>query len=828
MIKTADTSAHRATVLVGFGAFGLDVLRRLLASTAPRGVLRWEEPRGGGGPSERHLQDLALLWLPDPLAAAGKFERIDAREGSALEMMRDLYRQIREVNSDGGADGLAQALVESAETLLSAAGRADRNDALPLGLDVIVIARPTSREVIGTVDRVLLPGIEMLANNANLRRAVQGTEALNFIAVLDFENYWDTADRAHTVRKALHSSVDFWQRRRNAGKPAFGRIYLVDGRTDDGIREPSHRIDEVSLFLEFLLFEGLRDGDLRRLYQPAGPHESALATFGIRLVERSAGLLASLAAARFGIGWLEYLAGAGHVLSDAEPKRLRERLARFAPEALDDLIDGDLLRSEAEAEFAALERELTSLPIDMPDWPDRVRERYGKAVRRIEVRIAARAHGLMSDIARDHLVDLPAVLRAGIDADLQDSREPVAIGAVIAELEALLARLVPPQSIEAQPVSRADELLRNIENLHQAYGQFQQERLDVEGLRWWWPLLGVAVAAGLTPLITELLGDIPPPDVTRFVLDRAHAALQRINNGAVVGTALFVGSWAAGTLGFHRGIAGRLDRARRFYSDQERGRFVDLLRSGTAEGGALRAPVDDLIERLLFNIHQSVRGEVSREIGRVLGRLRDRLREMTWLSNQLREFLRMHGFSGEVLRPEEGRLGRNDSGIRYSMERSDDFEAMLRSNPPGPERYRSTQAEAAPFGEWNERYSRSFLVPLAFVERLSRLYKDPFQQELAQPGPGPQQERIARELLDFLHKRSRFSLAFRFEAQQGLPPDQRYCLLPELWRRLDRVEAELIGLRMSDKFVLTGEDNGRGYLLRFQSGVDPQCLLELE
>jgi hypothetical protein len=828
MTNTDHTSAHRATILVGFGAFGLDVLRRLLASTAPRGVLRWEEPRGGGGPSERHLQDLALLWLPDPLATADEFERIDAREGSALEMMRDLYRQIREVGSDAGANGLAQALLESLETLLSAAGRAGRNDAMPLGLDVIVLARPTSREVLGTLDRVLLPGIEMLANNANLRRAVQGTEALNFIGLFDFDNYWDRADRAHTVRKALQSSVDFWQRRRNAGKPAFGRIYLVDGRTEDGIRERSHRVDEISLFLEFLLFEGLRDGDLRRLYQPAGPHESALATFGIRLVERSAGLLASLAAARFGIGWLEYLAGAGNLRSDAEPKRLRERLAPFAPEALDELIDGDVLRAEAEAEFTVLERELTALPVDMPDWPERVRERYQTAVRRIEARVATRAHTLMSDIARNHLVGLPAALRAGIDADLQESREPVALGAVIAELDALLDRLVPPQNIEPPLVNRAEELLQDIESLHQTYGRFQQERLDVEGLRWWWPLLGVALAAGLTPLITELLGDIPPPDVTRFLLDRAYAALQRINNGAVVGAALFAGSWAAGALAFQRSLGGRLDRARRFYSDEERGRFVDRLRSGTAEGGALRAPVDELIERLLFNIHQSVRGEVSRELGRVLGRLRERSREMSWLTNQLREFLRMHGFTGEALRPEEGRLDRNDSGIRYSMERSEDFEAMLRSNPPGPERYRSTQAEDPPFGEWDDRYSHSFLVPLAFLERLSRLYKDPFQQELAQPGRGPQQERIARELLTFLNKRSRFSLAFRFEAQQGVAPDQRYCLIPELWKRLDGIEAELIGLRMSDKFVLTGEDNGRGYLLRFQSGVDPQCLLELE
>ncbi|HEX8253066.1 MAG TPA: hypothetical protein VF846_07975 [Thermoanaerobaculia bacterium] len=824
-----SATPHRATILVGYGELGLDVLRRLLASTAPRGVLSWDEPRGGGGPSERHLQDLALLWLPDPLVAkSGQVGHDDAREGHALEMMRDLYRQIRAIDPRSPADaGLAEALVDAAETLLAAGGRAGRSGALPLGLDVIVVAQPASREVIGTLDRLIRPGMDQLANNANLRRAVQGSDPLNFVAIYDFENYWDRSEHGRGVRKALHASVEHWQRLRDQEKPAFGRFYLVDGRTDDGIREPFHRIDEISLFLEFLLFEGQRNGELRRLYQPLGQHELTVATFGIRLVERSAGLLASLAAARFGTGWLEYLAGTGPFRSAAEAEQLRQRLAPFGPDALDDLVDADALRSDVERGFTALEREVTALPPEMPDWPRRVRAAYERTLQDLEVKMSARAHALMANISRNHLVHLPTELRAGINADLGDAREPVAVGTAIAELERLLERLDELQQVAPTPPGASEDLLRDVEKLHQTYSQFHEERIDVEGLRRWWPLYALALAAGLTPLLTELLADIPPPDVTRFLLNRAHGLLQRVNNSLVVGTAAFTAAWSAGALGFHRSIAGRVDRARRFYSDERRGRFVDRLRAGLGRGGALRAPVEESIDRLLYNIHLSVRGEVTREVGLVLSRLRERRREMLWLRDQLREFLRMHGFTGDDLRPEEGRLDRNDAGIRHSMERGEDFEATLRSNPPGPERFRSTQAEEAPFREWEERYCRSFLVPLEFLERLSRIYKDPFQQELARPGKGPEQQRLERELLEFLRRRGRFALAFRFEAQEGLPPDQRYCLVPPMWKRLDGVERELADLRMSDKSILTGSDSGRAYLLRVQSGVDPRCLLEL-
>jgi hypothetical protein len=824
-----DVPAPRATILVGYGRFGEKILRRLLKSAAPRGVLAWEEPRGGGAPSERHLQDLALLVVPDPSETASRIVDDESiNEGSALEMMRDLYRQIEEVRGDRAADDFADALANAAATLLSASGRAGRREGLPLGLDVIAIAHPTTLEVVGTLDHLLVRGMERLANNANLTREVQGAEALNFLAILDFENYWDVSERGRGVRRAVHAWIEQWQKRRQSGKPSFGRFYLVDGRTNDGIREPAHRMDEITLFIELLLFEGQRAGELQRLYQPMGRTESPVATIGIRLMERSAALLSHLAAARFGIGWLDYLAGTATVRDADGPSQLQQLLESYRPAVLDELLDTTVLRNAVDADLASLEEDLTTLSPELPDWPQRVRQSYQETARHLENRLAQTAHSLMAGITGKRLVRLGEELRSGVDAGLHHPANPIPLGGVIAELEQSLRDLEMVPDVAPPSPGEAETALRRIEDLHADYQRFNLERVQVEGLRRWWPLFAVALAAGLTPIVHDLLSEIPKPDPMHFLLDRAFAALQWTNNPLAIGLAIVFAAWAIGAWGLQHSIAGRVRRARRFYVDPERGRLVGSVRGGLAPGGPLRAPLDAQITRVVREMALSVRGEVTRELGRVLDHLRERRREILWLRDQLRGFLRMHAITGEGLKRDMGRLAQDDTGIRYAVERGEDFDAMLRGNPPVLERFRSTQANDAPFAGWDERYCRAFLAPLEFLERLSRIYQDPFQQELARPRNGPEQTRLAEELRRFIERHGSFSLAFNFKAQEGVPPDRRYCLLPSLWRLLPGVPAALQDHRMGEDSVMTGSDRGRAYLLRLQTGVELRCLLEPE
>src|SRR5215213_9160166 len=131
--------AQHPTLLIGHGAFGRTVLRRLLAGTAARGALVWQEAPDGSGPAARRLKNLVLLGVggrgtgPEP-----------ANDPEQREIFRDLERQIEEVEPSG--DALAAAMDRAAARLLAAEDRAADPDRLRLGLDVIVLAQPAAPE----------------------------------------------------------------------------------------------------------------------------------------------------------------------------------------------------------------------------------------------------------------------------------------------------------------------------------------------------------------------------------------------------------------------------------------------------------------------------------------------------------------------------------------------------------------------------------------------------------------------------------------------------------------------------------------------------------
>ncbi len=839
MTKTTS-SAGRATLIIGYGAFGREVLERLLASAAPRGVLEWQAPGAGAGANERALRDLALLHVPDRINAEAESTETGARTGAqtgAAGLLGDLYRQIRVLEARGSAEeDLADAAVAVAEQLLSATARAGRDDALPLGLDVIVLARPDAPEVLGILDRMLAAAMDALANNANLVRAVHGAQALNFVEILDFENYWDV--EGQRIRRAIASSLEQWQRRRAAGRPVFGRVYLVDGRTADGIRGSRHRTDEISLFLELLLFEGQRGGELQSLWQPVGLEESPLATFGIRLVERSAGLLSRLAAARFAVDWLEYLAGEKSPEGEPTGLELDQRLAPYRAADLDRQLGGDALRVLLAGRMRDLEEELLAAWLSVPEEPEPVLARYQEAARAITAELAAEGGARMDEIHRQRLAGLREDLDDGIGDDLHHDRRPVPLGAVIRRLEQVAAALDREPPIEpaaageeaaaaatgasgpAEPLERAR---RRLAELAERYLRFRRRLAAPRELRQWWPLWSIALAAGLAPILGVLLAEIPPPEGTEYLLVQAYAVLQWLLHPVAFGLFLFVGFWGLGDRLFQRRIDRLRKRAEAFFLDPRRGRFADRLRAELGAEGSLGAPLRGELDHLLDDMTLAVRSEVHRELGQALVRLTERRREMLWLRDELRDFLTLHGIDvGGGGRHPLDRQRRDGTGIRVAVERGADLERMLERNPPIPERFRSTQADLRPFDGWRRRYSDAFLYPLPFLDRLSRLYNPSALDEagaLADP---------AGDFLEFLDRSGAFDLAFGWKAQEGLPADRSYCLLPAAWQRLPGVLARLADLRITEDRVVAGPDSARAYLLRVRSGVARECLEEIQ
>jgi hypothetical protein len=326
------TALLHPTLIVGCGTHGQQVLSSLLASAVAHGRLAWEDPLGTAGPAERRLRDLCLIWTPD--GSDEVTEPFD--ESSAL--LKDLHRQIVRIDPAEALEPQILAAVSEAKAHLLDVRRRERAVKLRLGLDVFVIARPNSLATLGALDRLLAPMMTLLAADPSLLRSAQGGDLLNVNLILDFENYWSGAP----ARVELRREVSQWLARLGGPPgPGFSRIYFSDQHTRDGSRNEEWRLAETALFLELLLFEGLRaDENLRVLYQrERDDRATQIGSFGIRLLERSTGLLSRVAAAYFADKWLEYLASAADAPRRGGLTELRGWLNDYRPERLNEAVD---------------------------------------------------------------------------------------------------------------------------------------------------------------------------------------------------------------------------------------------------------------------------------------------------------------------------------------------------------------------------------------------------------------------------------------------------------------------------------------------------------
>lgn len=825
MAAVPGIAAHRATLLVGYGRFGLDLLQHFLFTTATRGVLAFDEP--AGAESSRRLRDLALLWVRDPFEMGGAGTD-SVPKGSETELVRDLNDQIQRLEDTEAEAPFRELLAENARVLLDAARRAAHRENLPPGLDVIVVAHPDGREDLGRLAQLLAAGFDELKRFATpLEPAVATAGALNFIQILDFENYWHDSEPGREMRRSVYQAVEMWRQRGTEGKAGFGRIYLVDGFTGEGTRSERTRIDEIALFLEFLLFEGRR-ADLQWLYQLRTPGESPLAAFGIRLHERSAGLLSRLAAARFGMGWLDFLAG-DHLPAGSDPEEFLQALAPFRIEALERTVALGIPPDESAATgFLGLAAELERLDVDDPEWPWRVRAAYELAAGALERQSARRIRlGMQGLLRQPPWADLPARLREAVAAALHHDRRPLPLGWVIRELESVLDEFRRKPGFGSSPVDGSPDPWAELTDSHEAYRRFLAQQLETRGFRrflvWFSVLLGLAVA----PVMAELLEDIqrPDPAAAHFLVRHADRFGHWLATHPVILASGLAGlAWGAAVTLVGPGMDHRQREARIFWNESERGRLTHRLRSLLAPDGELGARFRTSAEEELQRLAAGLGAEVVRELSRVLELLRRRQREMRWLRRQLQEFLNLYGLNPLRVREDWSRMNQETTGIRHALEQYRDFERMLRGHPPEAERFPAAQAERRPFRNWDQPYSEAFLFPLRFIDDLSRQYRDPFEQTLAQPGTGAEEQARVQELLRFFRDFGRFPPAFAWRAQHGVPQVRFYGLVPQVLGSMAAVRQELRDLGMAEGDILSGRDAARAYLLRIQLGIDPACL----
>ena len=793
----------RPTLLIGLGRYGLDAMQRLLHQSALRGVLRWEETQSGGVASaERRLLDLALIALPDPYEPATTGA---APAAGAPQFLTDLYRQVRVPPGPDCAEpaALGRWVREAADALVTQTVFDPRD---PLGLDLIWLARPAAPDAVPHLDILLQHALEALADSRFFKVAVSGAANLGAVLILDFDDYWrgtgDPAEvaAARDLRAALANSMLGWERRRAAHRVALDRCYLVDGRTAVGYRPAHLRVDEAVLFLELLLFEGLR-GQRQALYQQQSLGQPVAATFGVRLLEEGTLVRSREAAATFGRHWLDALQGERVQCPDREPRRLREALEPVRREALDRTLgDADLGRLADEGAERLLDR-LSTLPDpEAPDWLVRVRAGFEDGHRDLAETLEDAGRQVQGRFREQYLKDLEARVTAAVDGDLHDERAPVPLALVRGLLAAVAEGLTGPAPL---PPDHGGDPFARLAALHAGYRAQCDAWLARQGraLHRFWPLFALLLALGLAMPTVRLIWDLDPPGLPWA--DAALEWLRALNRPLVWTLAWFLVLWAVLALGVQPAVTARITRAQRFYLSTERGRFRDHLRE-------LLAPLKTrLPERVRRDLDAGLANEVRGALAPIAERLALRARELDWLRRQLGEFLRLSA--------------QPPMAVRHWVRRDLPLETLLRPRPLA--RVCAPQDDLPrPFDGWERHYCDAFLDPLRFIDRLSRLYADADEEAQSRRAASDDWPERRRALVDFVET-SRLAPACRFLNDSEVPEVRTWCVSGPRWRGLPGMAEELNGrLAVAAEDLIPGRDRARLYLVNVQTGIGARHL----
>src|SRR5438552_1452689 len=99
-------------------------------------------------------------------------------------MMQDLFEHIVALPTD--SERISTNVLEIGRRLMSGSRVGTDSE----GLDVIVLAQPHSTSALGQIRNLLEPGMRGLRAQRGLERPRTGLDLLNFLLLLDFEDFW--------------------------------------------------------------------------------------------------------------------------------------------------------------------------------------------------------------------------------------------------------------------------------------------------------------------------------------------------------------------------------------------------------------------------------------------------------------------------------------------------------------------------------------------------------------------------------------------------------------------------------------------------------------
>ena len=773
---------------------------------ASRGALLWEDdPKH---PAGRRLRRLTPIWVADerrgPTAEPGtaRVSKEEILRGmGGFEILEDLLPQIEELGGGASADALAERARIAADRLI-AVGRHEWSGA---GLDVYVLAAVRIREQLGRIVRMLDPMMRVLAAKNELQSPRH--DLLNFILILDVEQYWAETPAALAVRAAL---VDLVREKREAGRHGadrFGRVYLFDGGRASALYQPPDvRLEEAHLFADFLLSANQRhDERLRTLYQPGPLETSPFCAVGLRSVELDRQQLAWLSSACFAATWLPLLlreqpaAGETAIEATIEPF-LPDSLARAPlPQAIESLPENAV--REARGALRSF------LPAEA-QWARTVSEhiaaRHATSMRRMEDLLDREVFRPL----RDKLDAFATAFRQEVDVAIRSDHGSETLGGVIARLTRVITALEHADG-ETQLGEPPPPAIDELEVMHRRYLAFAQRQVRPDGLRRWWPAVALALGLLATPIaaegLTELADTIAGTPVARWDDEVRWLSL----HAWIPGVAIVLFTWAVLRRWGGAAVEARVERARRFFTDPERGRLADRLRR--AIDRLLEQPLIRLVASARVRRRRQATRRVLQEVRRTRRLLEMRREEVRWLTGQLKAFLRLHG----IVEQERGTYRFIDDTprltkprIRLEAERDlKDVSVPVNEHDAG-----AYQHQWKIFDGWSAERSAGLLDPLAFLERLNvhmNVLRDTRR-------PHDDWERVKTVLTPDIV----VSQGILWLSAEGLPAPERVAVVPDEWRQHLSDQLEDLGYRAG----AAPSPSGRLFLLEFRTNV-PEALM---
>lgn len=767
------------TILIGYGEFGFRIFRSLLAWSAAGGHVEWELVSAADTEAApRRLKNLSLMWLEDDIGAKGQAFDVDREGGLDAPILRDFKDEIQRCTRKD----FVRRSCDEAKRLL------ERGTGGGLGLDIVLLARPTERSVFGNLSELLRPLFEQLGEFPQLRWQSQAAHRLQAIQILDLGEFWSSPDPA--MKEGLRAYTSDWEERYQRTDASFSRTFLIGEDADAHKNKPQHRIDEVVLFLEFQLFSGHRRQVLKRAFARDRKDEGPFGTFSIRLFEWNSGLIRRSAAARFGAGWMEHLlkpdpAAGGGMLNWA-----RDLVrARNPGGGVSDAVSVPPVVGQALA-----------LPMGVPTWPDQVDDLI------VAWRLTEREVEAAPELSGDdrNLTPVSDLLLQEITDGLHSEGSPIGLKPM-QERVATLAKALS-KTLEQSTRRREDGPGReDLRKLHRQYRSFVAGQIEIRGIRAWWPLYAVICAVGVIPLAQDALKGVPVPGTTTSgAWDRFLTALTEYSHAlgaphwsSVVSTLLCC--FLAFRIG-HRAVEPRAHRARSFWEHPTRGRLGWMVARMVSPPLGRRGAVDEAGFPVTSDTIELL--DAAQRYGEPLAR---RVEEVRWLRGQLRSFLAERGLIGD------GAAGSTvdpwQSTVRSSGGDQEEYDRLLAKRPPSSDYFRDAQRSLAVFAGWHRPYMDRFLRPLEFLDLLAGSWSG---ASTLQREEGPDSE--GATVASFLRENLTADSPFFLRGSASYAPTFHVVLHSSLYRN-QRVKAELEDAKIPGQLVSEAPSRDRTWVV---------------